>query len=328
MTRIGMNPARKAETSFQPKEITVGILTYIPGLEGYFQHRLNVLKLSINSLLANTQTPFDLIVFDNGSCSEVVDYLRDLNQKGLIDFLFLSSLNVGVEGGLRILSKAALGKFFAFSNDDVLYYPSWLKKHLAILKTYPNVGMVSGTPVGLSSESADQSTREFIKKKIPDLEVSKRERVKKWEIDWAKSTGRDVEEHLKIVENLPHMVLNYRGVKAISSATHFQFVSPNEVILKALPNPWRRNLMNGMVEMDHEVDDLGFLRLSTPERVTRHIGNVVGLDFKDEIKRLGLEFNSSPANKNQKHFLLKIPGFGRVMRALYDWLFKILHQVE
>jgi len=328
MTRVGMNPARKGVTSYQPQEVTVAMLTYIPSLEGYFRHRLEVLKLSIVSLFSNTKIPFDFLVLDNGSCLEVVNYLRELNKIGKIDYLLLSSRNIGVEGGVRILSKAAMGNVFAFSNDDVFFYPNWLEKHMQILRTYPNVGMVSGSPVGLSSERADQSMREFIKKDIPDLDVSKKDRVESWEIDWAKSTGRDVREHLKVVEDMPHIVLNYHGVKAISSATHFQFVSPVEIIPRAFPSLWCHNLMDGMVQMDIEVDAMGLLRLSTPDRVTRHIGNVVDSGLKQEAERLGLDLDAPSERTSKKHWLLRIPGAGRVLRALYDWLFKVLHHLE
>lgn len=328
MTRIGMNPARRAESSYQPEEVTVAMLIYIPGLEGYFKDRLEVLKLSISSLLAHTTVPFDFFVLDNGSCSTVVGYLRDLNEKGVIDYLLLSSRNLGVEGGMRVLSQAAMGQFFAFSNDDVFYYPDWLEEHLKILKTYPNVGMVSGTPVGFSSENANQSMKEFIEMDLPGLEVTKRDRIREWEADWARSTGRDIDEHIQKIKNAPQNLLNYRGVSAVSSATHFQFVSPKAVIPKAFPPLWCENLMDGMIEMDHEVDAMGFLRLSTPDRVTRHIGNSIGPELQEEAERLGLDLDAPLQKRTKKHWLLKIPGSGRVLRPLYRWLFKVLHHLE
>lgn len=327
MARLGINPARKANSSYQPAEVTVGMLTYIPSLEGYFRNRLEVLKLSISSLLSNTNTEFDFFVLDNGSCPDVTEYLRDLNSKGLIDYLLLSSQNLGVEGGVRVLAKSVLGRYFAFSNDDVFYYPGWLEEHLKIIKTFPNVGMVSGTPVGYSSEGADQSLQEFIRKDVPGLEVTTRERVKSWEIDWAKSTGRDIEQHLQKVKDTPHTMVQYRGVRAISSATHFQFVSPKEVIPQAIPYFWRKNLMDGMIEMDHEVDSMGFLRLSTVDRVTRHIGNTIDESLNEEMEKLGVDLDLSGTKARSKHWLLKIPGSGRVLRPLYNWLFKILHGV-
>jgi len=42
------------------------------------QASLDVLRLCLGSLLANTPRPFDLLVFDNGSCEPVVEYLKGL----------------------------------------------------------------------------------------------------------------------------------------------------------------------------------------------------------------------------------------------------------
>ncbi len=323
-----MNPARKAKTYYQPEEVTVGMLTYIPSLEGYFRDRLDVLNLSINSLVAHTEIPFDFFVFDNGSCPEVIQYLRELNEKGIIDCLLISSRNLGVEGGVRILSQATIGKYFAFSNDDVYFYPGWLKAHLRILEAYPQVGMVSGSPVGFASEHANQSMTKFINRDVSGLEVTQRDRIQAWEVDWARSTGRDVDEHLETVKSIPHTLLRYRGVEAISSATHFQFVSPKEVIPAALPDLWQENLMAGMVEMDQAVDAMGYLRLSTTERVARHIGNSIPPSLQGEVEKMGLNVEVLSQKTTKKHWILSFPGAGRVLRAVYDWLFKVLHHVE
>ena len=328
MSRIGMNPARNTKSSYQPEEVTVAMLTYIPSLQGYFQHRLDVLKLSLASLIENTKSPCDIVVFDNGSCKPVLTYLRGLFWEKKIDYLFLSNHNLGVEGALKFLSNAVMGSYLAYSNDDVFYYPGWLEEHLAIFRTYPNVGMVSGTPAGFSSETADQAFEKIIQQNVSGLEISQRERVDKWEADWARSTGRDEQEHLRAVQDSPHDVLSYRGVKAINSATHFQFVAPKEVIQIALPSVWGGNLMGGVVEMDHEVDAMGFLRLSTPDRVTRHIGNVIDPGLQREAERLGLAIESFSSLTNKRHWLLNIPGIGRVLRSLYHWLFKVLHHME
>ena len=76
MTRIGINPARGVVSDYRPPSVTVAVLTYIPDLSGYFEHRLQVLQMVFASLHAFTTPPHDLMVFDNGSCPPVVDYLR------------------------------------------------------------------------------------------------------------------------------------------------------------------------------------------------------------------------------------------------------------
>jgi len=65
-----------------PQPVTVFIVTYIPFLAGYYAHSLDVLKVCLGSILAHTSGSFDLVVFDNASLLEVVNYLNGLKAPG------------------------------------------------------------------------------------------------------------------------------------------------------------------------------------------------------------------------------------------------------
>jgi hypothetical protein len=81
MTRIGMNPARHRATTYRPARITVGMLVYLPHQEGTSSISLDVETL-LASLIRHVPTlEYDLMVFDNASCSEVKEYLHDLQQQ-------------------------------------------------------------------------------------------------------------------------------------------------------------------------------------------------------------------------------------------------------
>jgi GT2 family glycosyltransferase len=130
-----------------PQEITIQMVTFVPFLSGYFEQSLDVLKVSLESLWQNTRLPYDLMIFDNGSCPEVRDYLLELHRKNKIQFLYLSDKNVGLPGGWNALFASAPGKIIAYSDSDVYFYPGWLEACLNLLDTYPNVGMVTGIPL-------------------------------------------------------------------------------------------------------------------------------------------------------------------------------------
>ena len=73
--RIGQNPAKFVKSVAKPERVTVAVLNYIPFLSGFYADMLDVLKTSLNGIRESADVPFDLMVFDNGSCAEVKDYL-------------------------------------------------------------------------------------------------------------------------------------------------------------------------------------------------------------------------------------------------------------
>ncbi len=286
MTRYGMNPARNKNISYSPSRVTAAMMTYIPNLEGYFTHRLDVLKLSLESLIHSLDGQIDIMVMNNGSCAQVREYLDQQLTIGRIDYLIHSHRNLGVIGGFKVLFNAIPGKVIAYSDDDVIYYPGWLQAHLEILDTYPKTGMVSGAPVGFSSEHAVTAIEEFIAAKPQALAVLEKPRVEDWEESWAISTGRSAGDHLNAIKNTPNKHLIYEGVEAVQSAKHFQFVTPKEVICEAFSPDWSGSLMDGLVALDESVDRLGYLRLTTPIRFARHIGNTISQEILQEAKQL------------------------------------------
>ena len=344
MARIGINPARGKVSDYKPARLTVTSIVYIPDQSGYFEQRLEVLKLSLGSLRAHTTPPYDLMLFDNGSCPAVVDFLRGLQKDGLVDTLLLARQNIGKIGALQILFNAAPGEIIAYHDDDIFFYPGWLEAHLAILENFPQVGMVSGVPVRNAARHARQSLERIASQGTPGLSVSYERRIPaEWETDWAASTGRDPQAHLLETKEQQDMVLRLKTpsppaplpggegrVEAIGSANHFQFVAYKNVLLQALPEQWTGKLMGHMVELDEAVDSLGKLRLSTIQRFTRHMGNALSPELVQEARQLGLqtaEASSTTARRPaRKHWLLRLPGGRRLLMAAYKRLFDILYR--
>ena len=123
--------------------------------------------------------------------------------------------------------------------------------------------------------------------------------------------------------------LIYKGVEAVQSAKHFQFVTPKKVICEAFSPDWSGSLMDGLVTLDESVDSLGYLRLTTPRRYARHIGNTISREIQQEAGELGLKTDGEvPDVQEFEHWILKIPGSGRVLWPMYRWLFKVLHKVK
>jgi glycosyltransferase involved in cell wall biosynthesis len=366
MTRIGINPARGKLSSYRPSRISVTILTYIPSLEGYFKNRLEVLKLVFASLDAHTSFPHDVLVFDNGSCQATIDFLLELRAQKKIDFLLLSRQNIGKIGALKLLFQAAPGEIIAYCDDDIFFYPGWLEASLTILDNFPLVGIVSGAPVRYASGYARASLDQLASEPPTGISVSRERCIPdSWEIDWALSTGRDPQGHLRATSAWPDLVfrlntINGKSVEAIGCANHFQFIGRKELLLRVLPPEWSGQLMGAMVELDHSIDNLGYLRLSTKNRYTRHMGNQVNPDLREEAIRMGLNFTSENQERSDTLYdasrpgstisvkipslqhkvssretkshsgkkaplLLRIPGSRRFLSWLYRSLFEILY---
>jgi hypothetical protein len=343
MARIGINPARGMHSDYHPAPVSVTMITYIPDQSGYFADRLQVLSLSLSSLLKHTSQPYDLIIFDNGSCAEVVNYLRNLQDAGRIQYLILSNKNIGKIGALQTLFNAAPGEFIAYSDDDIFFYPDWLAPQLEILEAFPKVGLVSGVPVRNAALHARRTLDRLIDQPEPGITIRFDRCIPAdWEADWALSTGRDPQRHQAETQDWQDLVLESNStreagcIEAIGSANHFQFVARKEILLQALPPEWTGKLMGHMLELDQAVDDLGYLRLSTTRRYTRHLGNTLSPGIIAEAEQLGVtsSFSGNPssqtdgitvAEKSRRHWAVRIPGMRRVLMWTYKRLFDLLY---
>jgi hypothetical protein len=289
MTRIGMNPARNRISDYRPARVTVAMIVYLPHLTGYFQNRLDVVRLSFETLFENTQEPYDLLVFDNASCAEVKEYLQELQSKGRIRYLLSSSENIGKLGALRVIAGAAPGELIAYADDDTFFYPEWLKTHLFIYDHFPDVGMVSGSPERTLFDHAIQSNLDRAVAD-PEFEISYGKRIPmQWEHEWATALGKDVDAYLEEVGKLEDIVMEYRGVAAYATACHNQFLSPKKVLLENLAGSWTGRLMGGLNEFDEAIDASRLLRLTTMDRTTKLIGNVVSSEMAAEARQYGIQ---------------------------------------
>ena len=144
--RKGQNPAKFVKDVARPERITVALLNYIPFLSGFYAETLDVLKVCMESMRKDAGLPFDLMVFDNGSCAEVRDFLIKEKEEGRIQYLILAEKNMGKGGAWNTMLAGAPGEIIAYTDSDVLFSPKWLSRSVEILETFPNVGMVTARP--------------------------------------------------------------------------------------------------------------------------------------------------------------------------------------
>lgn len=127
------------------------------------------------------------------------------------------------------------------------------------------------------------------------------------------------------------IVVSAGGVQAFVSAQHMQFLIPKSVVLQALPGQWGGQLMGQMKELDISVDNLGYLRLSTREPVTRFLGNTVGAENAALAESFGLRAEASLTKDRPTGFLARLyrnKTFHYIAQGIYNRLYAIINAYE
>jgi glycosyltransferase involved in cell wall biosynthesis len=278
--RIGQNPAKSLVTVAKPERITVCVLNFIPFLSGFYTEALDVLKINLDSIREDPGLPFDLMVFDNGSCKEVQDWLLTQKQNDKIQFLFLSEKNLGKGGAWNLIFGGSPGEIIVYSDSDVLFRPGWLKRSIEILEKFPNVGMVTARPF----RTREHLLTNTIRWAKSESEVTIQEgQFIPWPtfLEFNLSLGVNEDIIRKTYENTRDIRITYKGVTAQVGASHWQFTTRKEVISKFLPFKMDRP-MGQVLQLDELMNEAGFLRLMVPEPLAMNMSNKV--PYENRIK--------------------------------------------
>ncbi len=309
--RVGHNPARFVEKVNQPANITVTVVNCIPFLSGYYEQSLDVLRVVIDSLNATREKahPYDVMVFDNHSCKEVREYLKDASDQGKVQYLVLSDTNIGKIGAWNYMFGAAQGEYVVFSDGDVGFRPGWLDASLELFDVFPNVGMVTArplpTPEKYSMATFDWGKREKVLEKGPFLSYA----VAKEHADSLSRKGPSTPAGQPVTLSR----VTFSGKSAYVGAAHFQFMARREILQKIIPLESNQP-MRGERELDIAIDQLGMLRLLTEQALVWHIGNRLPANTQNQKVSI---------KKNLLKKILWLPGVRHVLLWLHNQLFRL-----
>ncbi len=313
--RVGQNPAKYVKNVARPERITAAVLNYIPFLSGFYSETLDVLKACLQSARTEAGEPFDLMVFDNGSCPEVQDWLLNEQREGRIQYLLLSEKNLGKGGAWNMILSGAPGEIIAYADSDVLFYPGWLKESLVLLETYPNVGMVTSRPF--------RTNPDFYSKTLawgqttPDVAVEQGQFIP-WETfeEFDLSLGQSDEEIRQHYETSQDVRLTYRGLQALAGGSHWQFLAYKKVLAQFLPFAMDRP-MGQVKQLDQRMNGAGLLRLMPVQPYAMNMSNTLrGVQ--------AAQAGQAPARQADagKHPILDFPPVKRALLGLYDKIFR------
>jgi len=312
--RKGQNPAKFIKDVAHPQRITAALLNYIPFLSGFYAETLDVLKVCLESMRKEAGLPFDLMVFDNGSCPEVRDYLIREKDDGRIQYLILAEKNMGKGGAWNIMLAGAPGEIIAYTDSDVLFSPKWLSRSVEILETFPDVGMVTARPFRTPPEFLG-STLEWARDnaKLEEGQFIPWERF----LEFNLSLGQTEEENLKVYEETKDWRITYKGMTAMAGASHWQFIAYKSTLKQFLPFDMDKP-MGQVRQLDKRMNDAGLLRLMVSDPLAMNMSNTLGY-LRGELGKIEIK---SKKKLSLARRVLELGPIKRILLALYNKIFQ------
>lgn len=133
-----------------------------------FYRRQHVFEETLNSVLSQTLLPYEIIVVDDASGGDALEYLNKFSSKIRIVAL---PRNGGVSFARNVGVAAASGDYIAFNDSDDIWHPQKLEKQIAYLLSTPechlvHTGCVNFFPDGVEKEYLAKPFRLFEKDMI------------------------------------------------------------------------------------------------------------------------------------------------------------------
>lgn len=312
--RKGQNPAKSVKEVIRPQRVTVALLNYIPFLSGFYAETLDVLKVSLESMRKDAGLPFDLMIFDNGSCEEARNFLVQEKEAGRIQYLILSEKNMGKGGAWNVMLAGAPGEIVAYTDADVLFYPNWLSRSVEILETFPNVGMVTARPFRTPPEFYE-STLKWAK---ASAQLDEGQFIE-WNtfLEFNLSLGQTEEENKKVYAETKDWRIQYENVTAMAGASHWQFTAYKSTLQQFLPFDMDKP-MGQVRQLDKRMNDAGLLRLMVSDPLAMNMSNTLGY-LRGEL--LGKDKGRRMKDKGLKRRLLEFAPLKKVLLAVYNKIF-------
>ncbi len=281
MPRLGRHPLKQKgikEDAVTQSLVTMTTIVYIPSEEGYWADSFENLKTFFSSLIENTNQTIDIMVFDNGSCEKVVNYLIKLKEKRYIQFLILSDKNLRKLGALNILLSSAPGEYISYSDSDVYFLPCWLDESLKVLKNFPKVAKVTALPI-VGGDTTKLSIKNFIEaKKDPSITVETGKIVpEKYVNAHCISIGKTLKQFELENPDRKDTKLTVEKLSVYLSTADFQFTIRKESLKSALPliiedkKDYFDPIYSPILEKKLDAD--GWWQVSTDKYLIHHIGN-------------------------------------------------------
>jgi hypothetical protein len=281
--RIGFNPNKDKILPKSDYIHHVIVPVYIPHQNDYFKDSFKILRYCLESLFKTCHPKTFISVVNNGSCTEVRDFLNSLLEKGNIQELIHSN-NIGK---LNAILKGLSGQKFnlvTITDADVLFLNGWQKNTYFVFEAFSKTGAVCPTP---SSKVLKQHTFNilfdyFFSNKLRFTKTRNRKAL----LDFAESIGNP--EFYNENQLAFNLTISNANTNAVIGAGHFVTTYRGAVFNKIKERYSNFNLGGDSESkfLDQPIADQGYWRLSTEDNFAYHMGNVAESWMLDKLNSI------------------------------------------
>ncbi|SFT40601.1 Glycosyl transferase family 2 [Algoriphagus locisalis] len=268
--RTGINPAKLDSQLSVQYHHRIVIPVFIPELSGYFENLKEVYRLCIETAFKSQHSRSAITVVDNGSCEEVKAWLRELQDRGIIETLITHQSNIGKIDAIIGAARGSREPLITLSDSDILFRNGWQEEVESVFRSFPKSGAVAPFPIARHMYYHSSSTQKAVV--TGDMKFSFRETDEHELIrEVYESYGWNYEPAYDGV--LP--VVQKNGKEAVMGCGHQVFTIRRELFFDMPLSPSFIKIGAGseLNWIDKPINELGFWRLSTLKTYVHHMGN-------------------------------------------------------
>ncbi len=248
---------------------------------------------------------------------------------------------MGKAGAWNWIFAAMPNELICYADSDVLFRPGWLEASLQVLKAFPQAGMVGAQPSfydvmdgeGKAHLSLLGDSRYAPAEYQPPVEV-----IDEYVLGIGAS-GELADQFYHAA--LPSFVQQELGVQAVMGASHMQFIIPRDVARQVVPLPAAHGLLRReTMSLDHKIDQLGYLHLSTTHPYVFHMGNTINERLLSEVNAITAGVSNRPKSAHSTptpasaqasaperwlRRMAKRPRYQKLLVRAYNLLFRALY---
>ena len=267
--RIGFNPHKDMPNEGSSYNHQVVLPVYIPNQEGYFKDSFRILQLCVESILKTVHLKTFITIVNNGSCSEVRDYLDELFANKKIHEV-IHTYNIGK---LNAILKGLSGnniELVTIADSDVMFLENWQKETVTVFNNFPKAGVVGIVPqyMNFGHFCGNLLVENLFSKKLTFSPVKNLMALKKFyiSIGW----GEYVENECLDVT----LTLENNSQKAVVGSGHFVATYKKEIFKEIVTYIGYKLGGDSETYLDEIILKFGLWRLTTYDNYAYHMGNV------------------------------------------------------